>query len=154
MALLEAAFGIQVTGFFVHLIAVVTVGWFRYSGFKVGLFKMCSATTCYALKTEGFLDTLKGITCLGFLLLLIAFIMAAVFMCKLTLRARKKYRIAVAVLVILGGVFAFLGPLLGFNKTGFHPQYSLYLAILAGITSIVAGSLHVTVIRQTTFETA
>ncbi|XP_014786527.1 uncharacterized protein LOC106880888 [Octopus bimaculoides] len=152
MDMLQSAYGVQVFGFVADVVAIATVGWLRTYSSRIGLFKICSAFSCYQVEFSGKLSTMRGAVCLGFILLLISVIMASVYIFKQNVRGYKKYRWAVAIMVLLGGIFGFVGPLFGIGNYGFTPSYSLYIALLAGILSIVAGSLHIVAVKRTVFE--
>ncbi|XP_029642517.1 uncharacterized protein LOC115217069 [Octopus sinensis] len=152
MDMLQIAYGVQVVGFVADVIALATVGWLTQYDRKIGLFKMCTSLRCYDVTFTGRLKTMQGAACLGFILLLVAVIMATVYIFKQNVRANKKYRWAVAILVLLGGIFASVGPLFGFGVAGYSPSYSLFIGLLAGILSIVAGSLHIVDVKRTVFE--
>lgn len=138
---IQAGIAVNFVGFFLDLIGTVTNYWLKYGYVHMGLFKYCRGTICGAVKFSGGYKSMQFLASLGFLLLLIVTIMAAVYLCKESLHENQKYRKALGGLMIIGGLAAFIGAMIGAVAGQYKAGWSLGLAATGGIISFVAGIL-------------
>ncbi|GAB1601491.1 uncharacterized protein LOC115217069 [Argonauta hians] len=153
MGLLAGTYILQLIAYFTQMAGISTNHWFKYKNLHLGLFRICTDDACmeFSKIKPDFLETITSINCLGSLLLFIALIMATVFMCKETLRENKNYRVAVGILVLIGGLLTFIGPFFGVKKPPFTPDYSLYITLAGGVLSLSTGILYAIDIKRTIF---
>lgn len=141
ISLIQAGIAVNFVGFFLDLIGTVTNYWLKSGLQHAGLFRICKGSVCFAVKFTGGYKSMQFLACLGFILLLIVTIMAAVYLCKESVRENLHYRRSLGVLMIIGGLAAFIGAMIGVGAGNFKAGWSLGVAATGGIISFVAGIL-------------
>lgn len=128
----------------IYVIGFATVAWTVRDSHHYGLWQSCQCNSVG--ETEDWFKATQAMITLGLIGLLIAMILACIYLCVHSI-SKNSTILALVVVCFLSVIFMLIGFLIYGIKMG-DPNWSYALCVIAAIMTIVAGALAIVQMRQ------